>query len=389
MLEGVKSHRILTSLLVGMCLMPFVSFAAAPLDDNAMREMIHGGVTWLLHAEEKNGHFRYEYVPYEDRYLANDNIVRQAGAFYVLGEVGRRDTKNVYQLEKPLRTSLGYFEKQSVKGKFEKQTFRCVVGEEESSCQIGTTALVLVGLLDFIERYPSYVRTYLPLVHDYVSYLETMKKTNAGFRNYYAIRSNKQSEEESFFGNGEAFLALARYHLYSQNSTTKKMIIDTFTYVSKQRPFDENLYLWVMAALKDLEKKEPNTAYVSYVEDYTKWRLADRARYMSTHNSCPYMEGIASAYSVLQDGNDMALRMKLRTTLETMLLTSSGLQIKKENLYRYIEGRGIEKLGNPQKAEGGFLTGLTAKELTQRIDFTQHCVSSYVQTLIDIRGGSL
>lgn len=37
-----------------------------------------------------------------------------------------------------------------------------------------------------------------------------------------------------------------------------------------------------------------------------------------------------------------------------------------------------------EQALGGFLTG--ENELTQRIDFTQHCVSAYLQKRVDMDG---
>lgn len=384
--------KSIAGVLLGICSIPSLSFAA-PLQDEKMREIVREGVAWLREAQEKNGHFRYEYVPYEDVYRADDNIVRQAGAFFQLGEIERFDEGNAYDLEKTLDTSLKYFASLSVEGNTEGKDFRCVKAEKEFSCKLGTTALVAVGLISFLEEYPQYRTEYQGLLEDYMSYISAMKKKDAGFRYYYYPSRKNQIDKESSFSNGEAFFALVRYNLFAPQVHTARIIDDTFAYLSEETPFDAPLYLWVMAGLKDAHDASPKNVYVAYVEKYTVWRLLDNARYRaSSKNRCPYIEGLASADSVLRDSTDIALRTQVRTTLEDMLTETSWLQIKKENLYRAVvdtTGVHLKKLAHPERAWGGFLTGFGADELTQRIDFTQHCLSAYAQTLVDVRGGSL
>jgi len=386
-------QKVVTGVLLGALLFPQVGFAAMPLSDERIRGIIQDGVLWLKNAQEKNGHFRYEYVPYEDVYQADDNIVRQAGAFFQLGEIERFDEGEVYDLEKTLRTSLEYFAARSVEGSFEGQKFRCVKADKEFSCKLGTTALVAVGLMSFLEEYPRYRATYEELLEDYVSYMRAMKKEKAGFRYYYYPSRKSQKDIESSFSNGEAFFALVRYGLYAPRDTQSTVIDETFTYLKDETPFDAPLYLWVMAGLKDAHAASPRSEYVTYAERYTEWRLADNARYRaSSKNRCPYIEGLASAESILQDSENVVLRTQVRSTLEDMLTETSWLQIKKENVYRAVvdsTGIHIKKLANLERAEGGFLTGFGADDLTERIDYTQHCLSAYAQTLVDVRGGAL
>lgn len=56
-----------------------------------------------------------------------------------------------------------------------------------------------------------------------------------------------------------------------------------------------------------------------------------------------------------------------------------------EDSFRVVSHDGkleLLRVVNPAVARGGFLAGET--ELTQRIDFTQHCISAYLQKLVDI-----
>jgi hypothetical protein len=74
--------------------------------------------------------------------------------------------------------------------------------------------------------------------------------------------------------------------------------------------------------------------------------------------------------------------------LEFWLSKSSDLQIQESDAFRYIsDTKSFGALQDESKALGGFLTGLV--ELTQRIDFTQHCLSAYLQEHVDIDGQAL
>ncbi len=425
---------VISTVLCALVLSPLslVHAAAPELSDVQLRSIIERGTAWLVRSQEKSGHFRYEYLPFEGRYRNDDNIVRQAGALYQLGEIERFDTGARYNLEKTMLRGIGYFESLTVSGSWNGTSFRCIREERAQQCKLGTTALAMIGMLSFVDEYPKYEKKYRPLIHDYAAYILAMKKENAGFRYYFNPARKTQKDDESSFSNGEAFLALARYDAKYPSEKTKQIITDTFDYLSgrvenssdarrqgtstravsgytvsgasdadneagedfKHALFDAPLYLWVMAGLKDLEHKQHNDAYVNYAKKYTAWRLADNAQYArSTQNRCAYIEGLASAYSVLEGHVSAGELAQIRTTVDAMLVQTSLLQIAKEVPVRYVMGKDGKgeflKLKNPKLADGGFLTGSEKEQLTQRIDYTQHCLSAYAQTLVDIRGGSL
>ncbi|MCK5027890.1 MAG: hypothetical protein KAS07_05720, partial [Candidatus Pacebacteria bacterium] len=339
-------------------------------------------------AQEENGHFRYEYVPYENKYLEDDNIVRQAGAMYVLGEVLRRDTNNTYDLKENVERAALYFEKLSLKDEYEGRQLQCVVGKKGSrTCVLGTTSLVLVGLLDLVERYPSLAEEYAEIIDEYAEYLVAMKKEDTGFRNYYYVGREEQSDKESSFSTGEALLALVRYYRFHPTDEVKQVIDNTFEYISSEEvSFDFGLYLWAMAALKDLNEIDSQERYVSYVQDYTDWRIDGfQHRRGSTHNMCAYVEGVISAYSVLEPNVKEEQKEKYLNEINYWLGQSAKLQITEEDTDRLIyedSTAHFATLADPDQAIGGFLTG--ERELTQRIDFTQHCLNSYVQRRDDM-----
>ena len=364
-----------------------------PLSDAELRESIQSAHTWFIKAQEESGHFRYEYVPYENEYLEGDNIVRQAGALYVLGEIARRDKEHTLITKEMAEKAIGFFENISVTDDREEYHFRCIaLNGISSTCKLGATSLALSGMLGYLDAYPEERATYEPLVESYVTYILQMKKPDAGFRNIHYTDQTKQKKKESSFSNGEALLALVRYYKQNPREDVKIVIDDTFEYL-KDQPFDSALYLWMMAALKDMHELWGKEEYITYGKAFTDWRITRVSRFRNTiKNYCAYTEGIVSAYNLLEKNLDKLERETLRAEISYWNNKNIKLQITEKDLYRLFNkkdglGLAMEKLEKPTLAFGGFLTA--ENEQTQRIDFTQHCATTYVQTLVDINGVSL
>jgi len=358
------------------------------LSSESMRDIIKDGVNWLVEAQEPNGHFAYEFLPYENEYRKDDNIVRQAGALFALSEVARREETQNTKADAAIKQAIAFFENQSAEDTYEGKKMRCVTNTQKSSvCKLGATALALTGVLGYVEARPEKKDVYEDLIEEFTSYILASKKKDAGFRNEYKVGEGFRSEAESSFSNGEALLALVRYYQYSPNKDVKKVIDETFIYL-KGTQSDTALYLWIMAALKDMQILWPNEAYVEYGKKFTSWRLGPLASSHGTvRNYCAAAEGLVSAYSLLEGSATQLERTKLRSEIDLWNVKNAGLQIGSEDTFRLVDENGklsFKEVKNIQQSEGGFLTADT--ELTQRIDFTQHCISTYLQTLVDIDG---
>lgn len=386
-LRGKITVCVLTALLVaGFPVGVSAADAYAPLTTHHIKTIIAEGVAWLLNAQEKNGHFKYEYSPFLGVYLDDDNIVRQAGAFYALGEVAIRDTENVFDLRPALVRSADFFIAQSKESMYADTPFRCIVSTPSSKvCKLGATSLALVGILDMVERYPADEKKYAPHIVAYRDFILAMHKDNGGFRNAYRINTKTQSDTESSFATGEALLALVRLYQYEEDSDVADAIHKTFAYIDSDAvPFDTALYLWATVALKDMQEIWPNDAHVAYVREYTEWRFNSVSdKKTTTHNMCAYIEGVVSAYSVVAPHVSAVEKKQYVDEIEYWLAKSSVLQVSSltaENPMRKL-------LWTIVPARGGFLTGMF--EPTQRIDFTQHCVSAYLQWLVDVQSVTL
>ncbi len=363
-----------------------------PLTDEEIREVIRLGADWIKSAQENDGHFAYEYFPYEDRYAEDDNIVRQAGSLFQLGEIELRDNQNIYSLDKTIDKSAKYFSDLTRDAKYKGEKISCIVGDPEGSiCKLGTTSLAVMGLINYVEGHPDKAKKYESEIESFARYMMLMQKDTGGFREVFSTKTGVAEDKESPYANGEAFYALVKYAKWKgYPADLQERIERTAKYfTSGGVVFDSSLYLWAMAGMKEWSEFKWNDENAKFVLDYTNWRMAGFTnKRNSDHNYCAYIEGVASAYSVLKKSLPEAEAKKYSDEIDFWLAKSAMLQVGPENLVKYdTVSRKFIKTPVPVWALGGFLTGHDA--LSQRIDFTQHCLSGYIQKLHDIDGKSL
>ncbi|HDH31434.1 MAG TPA: hypothetical protein ENH26_01525 [Candidatus Wolfebacteria bacterium] len=362
---------------------------AKALEGEKIKKIISDAVNWLKQSQESNGHFRYEYSPVSDTYLMGDLTVRQTGALYVLGEILRKDKDNKYNLKNTVENALAYFKKNSETGEFNGYQFNCIL-RSQGKCSLGAVSLGLVGALDLIKVYPKLENTYKDTIADYLNFILAMKNPDEGFKWLYYLEE-EQPKTESAFSNGEALLALVRYYKYNPTKEVKVVIDNAFSYFNTKysNAWDYNFYLWGMSAIKDLYKIEPKKEYFEFTKAYTDWRISSyRDRRDSIGNKCAYIEGVISAYSVLEPNITKKEKDYYLEEINFWLAKSKELQVKDGVITLRFGDKDYDlNLPRPERAQGGFLTGLD--KLSQRIDFTQHCLSSYLQKQVDIDKKSL
>ncbi len=278
-----------------------------------------------------------------------------------------------------------------MKGKLEDETFRCVAYHDASTrCPLGATSLALIGILDLTESNPEAREEYRDLIDDYRVFILAMQKENGGFRNVFRTDVTKQSETESPFSNGEALLALARLYQFESDTDVKDAIRSALTHLT-QEPYDTALYLWIMAALKDIGEIDATLSNVPYVRNFTLWRIEHGKYQRSTaQNFCAYTEGVVSALSILKDKIPEGEYARILNEGDRGLRMNQSLQLTQKDLERAFITDGklsVLSLKETQLGVGGFLTG--EQQHTQRIDYTQHCISASLQMLTDVRGVAL
>ncbi len=383
-----RIFHIVTAVIVFLNVGLVDSFALE-LEPVQMEKTIGAAVNWLQQSQESNGHFRYEYMPFLDRYIQDDHIVRQAGTVFVLSEAMRRDEKNHFALKDSVRSSLTYLDTNSTDQLFNNYQFRCLK-LNENQCTLGGTSLALIAYINLVKKYPELTNKYSDLIEKNLNFIMAMRLPGKGFRGSFYLNAD-QTETESDFYNGEALLALTYYYQYNPDEKVKKNIDESVEYFDKfySADWNNNFYLWGMAALKNLYLIEPKESYYKFVKDYTDWRiLGYKDKRNTDRNVCAYLEGIVSAFSVIQTkpGDTESYLEEINFWLNQ----SRNLQIKKgDKMSVQINKAKTKKvaLKNPNKSIGGFLTSLS--EPVQRIDFTQHCLNSFMQKYEDVDGNEM
>ena len=358
----------------------------AHLTNEQIEDVLIDGTDWIVAAQKDDGSFSYEYRPFEDLHTADNNMVRQAGTFYSLAEVYKYQTDKDEEYEEAIVAAIDYFEGISARGEGESGDFLCIKnGRSSTKCELGTTALTLLGILSYLATDPDSSAEYEKLAEDYLAYIMEARLDDRGFSNKFHT-SDGFSDQESSFYNGESMLALVRYYQYDPQPAIQETFDEVFTYLASVETFETPLYLWMMAALKDSQKLWPNDAYLTYATDFTRQRLdAEKFRRSSGVNYCAPLEGLASAYSVLEGEMTTDFEFDLDESIDFWLAKAAQLQLHRDNPYRLVKQDGVLELlvaENSTLAHGGFLT--TETELKQRIDFTQHCISAYLQKQVDI-----
>ena len=117
------------------------------------KRVIDNGIEWMKTQQDPTGHFVYEYMPFFDKYVDDDNVVRQAGAFYFLSEAYIADKEDQYELQKNLTRSITYFKNHSV----EEDEFICILNDRKK-CSTGGTSLVMLGLTNLVEKSPMLIK---------------------------------------------------------------------------------------------------------------------------------------------------------------------------------------------------------------------------------------
>lgn len=361
-----------------------------PLSQSEMRDVILDGTDWMVSVKQDDGGFGYEYLPYEGMYSGENAMVRQSGTFFALAEVYRAQSEKDPAVAEALEGSIRYFRDHTQESIPSDGDFVCIYNAEfDTECRLGASALTLLGLLSYAEADPEAAAEHEDLIEAYKDYLLAAKFDGAGFSNRYQPSTSFASEESPFF-NGEAMLALAKYYDYSKDEDIAVVFADTFKYL-KDAPKESPLYLWMMAALKEAKVHWDNPEHIAYAEAFTDEQIARSRRNRATeHNYCAPAEGLTSAYAVLEGEVAAGKLASLKTEIDHWLSKTTNLQLSSEQPYRFTITDGeamFMKQVDPEIAHGGFLTGEDTPY--QRIDFTQHCVSAYLQAYEDINGWQL
>ena len=334
----------------------------------ASQKAIDDAVQYLQIAQKDNGLFVYEFDFLTSTDQPNENIVRQAGSGFALGQVlslqpGHKKAQGV--LKKALTAYAG-MTKEKAKG------IRMLV-DKHGRAPTGATALALLGALYYYRATGD--DQFKPMQQRWCQSLIALHNVGKG------LRKSPQSAKEDDYYNGEGWLALSLYHeIFPEDKQVAQVLgqLDTYFLKKYTKTPSISFYHWAMMAAELRYKQTGEYRFLKFMIEKTTWMLDKKVnKFHAERNQCYLGEGLLAVLHALPANTYENLRNRLITRLNQEMRKSLSMQIKE----------GQESLDFPQgvrlkvpylsKYKGAFLNH--AHSARARVDCTQHCLSALVR----------
>lgn len=322
---------------------------------------------WFLNNQKEAGDFVYERASATGEINDANNIVRQAGALYGLGQA--YGYKNDPKISQAFEKGLAYFKELTAT----KSATMAAISYEDST-YTNTTALVVLGLTEYIlaDERNNTVENLEYLVR-LSNYLESTQATSGAYINSYT-----PSPSESDYNNGETMYALIRSHQITQKDSylesVKKMADYAMSYYGTNK-FNSSFFSWGMAGFAYLYTVEPNEKYWKYLSDSFELYMKNRGQWYEQYIQSKDGEPISPGSAVFLEGVDH---------IGWIAKTKDPELYKKINqhLRRVLEQLLVYELNSPYgryRSESASVSGAVCSQITcesTRMDFVQHHLSA-------------
>jgi hypothetical protein len=372
------------------------------------QERLRRAVDYLLGSQLPSGFFRYDFDFLADKSVEGDNIVRQAGAGYILAEyyLQARDRRVRLAIEATLKASAGLslpigksmwqsalehtgllslpIGRYKLRAGLDRMSLLYlargggkVISQDGryGTAYTGATAVALLAELQYYQATTD--NRFGDLRSAWVKGLMSLWIPGRGFR------ITPDSIDDSPFFDGEVWLALAYHHeLFPGDQSVAVLLKSLDGYLMKRYASEvaTGFYQWGTMAAARRFTATADARYVSFIRTQARTFLgAPRRDPWRGDNSCADMEGLATAARVLraQKDPDRALLERLQVRLDEEMENNRRLQIP-PNATRMTFADGVY-VSSPRLRElsGAFLAGRFRSHT--RIDDTLHCVSALIK----------
>lgn len=325
---------------------------------------------WLLNnTNAQNGLLNYLYDPKTDRYLAENNHIRQLGTLYAITTLDRFFKDG--SLTSLIKDTLVYYLK------FKKQTQDYAFLNIDGEPNLAYNAFLIMSLLN-TDNFPNrdlllsqFARGILRLQKDDGSYNTHFLSEQVSGIDYYP---------------GEAMLALIKLYISKGNKEYLDSVKKAFPYYKNYWQNQKNTAFvpWHTQAYLLLYKETGDKTLADFIFEMNDW-LIDNHQITQTNNpneiggfpkdnpknaTSSYLEGINDAYALAQLLGDQYHLQKYRQSLKNGIRFILRTQLPPQDAAKFID---------PIRAAGGFRHSLTNDE--QRIDYTQHAIIALIKAV--------
>lgn len=324
---------------------------------------------YMISAQLPDGLFRYEYDFVTARYSSKNNDVRQGGAGFALGQYFLQTGDPA--AGEALRRAIAAYDRYSID--FSQGRLLSVSGKV-TRAKVGATALALLSELYYQQR--SGDQRYALTRRAWLNGILALQAADGGFEAY------PHSGKQSSYSNGEAWLALARYHaVFPEDGASAAALAKSdgkMVDYYRLHP-DVGFFHWGEMAAAERFKTSGDQRFAVFALDQAAQYVDKlRPRVSSRSNSCYSVEGLLSALEVAgKVGGSGELSARLEERLRAEMVKNGRLQIgpKQERIVfgpgRYLVSPDLRRMA------GAFLNGRARPQV--RIDSTQHCLSAFLR----------
>ena len=326
--------------------------------------------TYMGNIQRKTGYFSYEFDFVSGSWSRSDELVRQAGASYGLGEylLSHHDAIAKEVVEKAIKA----YRTNSVPFK---QGKLLTDNRDLKKAETGATALALIGALQYAKAIGDH--QFDTDIQAWKSGLLGLYHPNGGFAGGAA------DAEESPYFNGETWLALSIYfESYPNDEKVKVMLpaLDAAMIKLYSAEPDIGFFHWGLMATARRYQQTKDERFVDFgVNQVNSFLTKLHPDFDEEVNSCYSVEGMAAFLPVLQQSQpNQVLAARLLGRLRQEMQKNLGMQIAPgQKTLALIGGRTLAAPELPKYA-GAFINGLDRPQI--RIDFTQHCLSAMLKS---------
>ncbi len=347
---------------------------ARELDRAQLTAAARAGGDYLLRMQKPDGSFHYYYDAGKNRVESRRyNIVRHAGTTLSLLDLYAA-TRDSRYLESS-RRALTFLKTRFRSARSRKTVY---VLDYDGKAKLGATGLALAAFAGQIQLDRKFAD--LKSATRLANLILGMQRKDGSFQMQYQLRSGDEQAFDSLYYPGEALLGLIR--LFKSNGDQRLLRpgrLGTGFLIESQRQMDSlPPDAWLMQAMEDLYKTDPQNRYASHAIALAEAMIAaqydekDRADYVGGFGPGPpratpaasRAEGLVSAYRLAR-----AIGDPRASTIASALRSCARFQLAQQ-----FTAENSGSLPNASRARGGFREGLTSAKI--RIDFVQHNISS-------------
>ncbi len=278
---------------------------------------------FLISNQKENGSFNYEYDFVNDEFSPGDSQVRQAGALWGIALV-HQEIPSI-ESKTSIEKGLAFFEAHTLQG----QNGKYIAYPGESSGKTGTLALVSLSLIDFLRAEPNYQNEehYDSLLHDYITFLISLRENNGHFASGYNLRTGRKSGKPSPYFDGESLLTLAKAAKYLGYDSLREIITESAEqmyqfYVTDARVADadsdqtKGFYQWSSMSFYEIYTAGWGDHWAERTIELAYWMTDTHRTLFRTKNTAYAYEGLASAYQLAKlSGDDWSVK-KIGTVID-------------------------------------------------------------------------